>query len=163
MATVTKLVAQVEKVIVSVLLVLLVIALAAGTVQLVVTVIVDTTHRWTAVHTIDELAELRAVFSGFMLILIGLELMQTIVMYLADQAVHVEVVLTVAMIAAARHAIDIDYNNVGPGNLTGTAALIIGLAGAQYLYRRAGTFAAPDGTATRRAGKPTEPTPSSGP
>jgi len=158
---VTALVAQVERAIVIVLLVLLVIALAAGTVQLVVTVIVDTTHRWTSVHTIDELAELRAIFSGFMLILIGLELMKTIVMYLADQAIHVEVVLTVAMIAAARHAIDIDYNNVGPSNLTGTAALIVGLAGAQYLYRRSSTFTAPADVATKPNSKPTASTPPS--
>ncbi len=38
---------------------------------------------------------LREVFTGFLMILIGLELMKTIVMYLDKHVVHVEVVLSV--------------------------------------------------------------------
>src|SRR5215472_17425323 len=67
---VTRFVTGVEQLIVVVLLVLLAVALAAGTAQLVVSVVLDSVHRWNEVHTIDELAELRAVFSGFLLILI---------------------------------------------------------------------------------------------
>ena len=135
-ARVTPIVSGVEKVIVVVLLVMLAIALAAGTIQLVVSVVIDSFHRWNSVHSIDELAELRPVFSGFLLILIGLELMKTISMYLEEHSVHVEVVLTVALIAVARHAIDIDYNATDVGQLTGTGVLVLALAGAHYLYRR---------------------------
>jgi len=129
-------VARLETAIIIVLLVLMAIVLAAGTVQLVVTVVTDTIRRWNTVHTVDELAELRPVFSGFLLILIGLELMKTIAMYLVEHAVHVEVVLTVAMIAVARHAIDVDYSEVSPGHLAATALLVVALTVAYYLYRR---------------------------
>jgi uncharacterized membrane protein (DUF373 family) len=127
---------RVETVIVIVLLALLAVVLAAGTVQLVVTVVTDAAHRWDSVHSIDELGELRPVFSGFLLILIGLELMKTISMYLAEHVVHVEVVLTVAMIAVARHAIEIDYEKAEPGQLAGTAALVLAVTAGYYLYRR---------------------------
>jgi len=133
---VTWFVTGVEQLIVVVLLVLLAVALAAGTAQLVVSVVLDSVHRWNSVHTIDELAELRAVFSGFLLILIGIELMKTIAMYLQEHLVHVEVVLTVAMIAVARHAIDIDYNAAGAGQMVGTGVLVLALAGSHYLFRR---------------------------
>lgn len=135
-ARVTPIVSGVEKVIVVVLLIMLAIALAAGTIQLVVSVVIDSVHRWNSVHSIDELAELRPVFSGFLLILIGLELMKTISMYLEEQSVHVEVVLTVALIAVARHAIDIDYATADVGQLAGTGVLVLALAAGHYLYRR---------------------------
>ncbi len=132
----TRLVHAVESLIIVVLLVLLGIVLAVATGQLVVTVVTDTIHNWNAAHSIDELTELRPVFSGFLLILIGLELMKTIAMYLADHVVQVEVVLTVAMIAVARHAIEIDYGNAGIGELVGTAALVLALTAGYFLYRR---------------------------
>ena len=97
----TRLVHTVESLIIVVLLVLLGIVLAVATGQLVITVVSDTIRTWNTVHSIDELTELRPVFSGFLLILIGLEgSIKTIAMYLADNIVQVEVVLTVAMIAA---------------------------------------------------------------
>jgi uncharacterized membrane protein (DUF373 family) len=133
---ITRFVAGVEQWIVIVLLVLLAVALAAGTIQLVVSVALDSVHRWSEVHAIDELAELRPVFSGFLLILIGLELMKTIAMYLQEHSVHVEVVLTVALIAVARHAIDIDYNAAAAGQLVGTGVLVLALAASHYLFRR---------------------------
>ena len=72
---------------------------------------------------------LHEVFSGFLMILIGLELMKTIVMYLDEHVIHVEVVLTVAMIAIARHAIDVDYKTVPALSMIGTGAIILALAG----------------------------------
>jgi len=125
-----------ETTIVVVLLLLLAVVLTAGTIQLVITVFTDTADHWRSVHTIDELAELRPVFSGFLLILIGLELMKTIAMYLSQHSVHVEIVLTVAMIAVARHAIDIDFGAASAGQLLGTAGLLVSLGIAHYLYRR---------------------------
>ena len=136
-ARVVQVAERVEVLIVVVLLMLLAVVLAFGTGQLVVTVVVDAAHRWSAVHSIDELGELRPVFSGFLLILIGLELMKTISMYLAEHVVHVEVVLTVAMIAVARHAIEIDYEAANAGQLVGTAALVLAVTAGYYLYKRA--------------------------
>jgi uncharacterized membrane protein (DUF373 family) len=131
-----KVLSRLEKGMVYTLLILLALVLAFATVQLVVTVITDTASRWNTVRSIDELGELRPVFSGFLLILIGLELMKTISTYLSDHVVQVEVVLTVAMIAVARHAIEIDYANTDFGQLAGTALLVFALTLGYYLYHR---------------------------
>jgi len=80
---------------------------------------------------------LREVFTGFLMILIGLELMKTIAMYLDQHVVHVEVVLSVAMIAIARHVIDMELSTVPALNLIGTGVLIFALAIGYYYFKKA--------------------------
>jgi uncharacterized membrane protein (DUF373 family) len=88
-------------------------------------------------HTfIERFRMLHEVFGTFLLILIGLELMKTVVAYLEDHSLHVEIVFTVAMIAVARHTIDLDLSKVQPLTLIGMAALVVGLALGQYWYRK---------------------------
>jgi uncharacterized membrane protein (DUF373 family) len=76
-------------------------------------------------------------FGTFLLVLIGLELMQTIALYLKDDVLHAEIVLLVAIIAVARHAIDVDFATADPMRLAGMGLLIAGLAGAHFLFKRA--------------------------
>jgi uncharacterized membrane protein (DUF373 family) len=82
---------------------------------------------------IDELLEL---FGFFLLILIGVELLETIKAYLQDQVVHSEVVLEVALIAIARKVIILDLKEYDSTVLIGIAALILTIAGAYYIVRR---------------------------
>ena len=66
--------------------------------------------------------------------------MRTVVTYLERHELHVEVVFmvfTVAMIAIARHAIDVDIEHVEPVALIGMGALILALTLGYFLYRRA--------------------------
>ena len=79
---------------------------------------------------------LHEVFTGFLMILIGLELMKTIVMYLDKHIVHVEVVLSVALIAIARHVIDMDLKTSPPLNLIGTGVIIFVLAIGYFYFKR---------------------------
>jgi hypothetical protein len=85
---------------------------------------------------------LHEVFGSFLLILIGLELMKTVVMYLDRHELHVEVVFTVAMIAIARHAIDLNLAQTPPLLLVGMAALIEGLSLGYYIFQKSGWFTA---------------------
>lgn len=79
---------------------------------------------------------LREVFGGFLLLLIGLELMKTVVMYLDEQVLHWDVVIPVALIAVARHTLEIDLAETTPGAMLGTGAVIVALAVAYFLLRR---------------------------
>jgi uncharacterized membrane protein (DUF373 family) len=79
---------------------------------------------------------LREVFSGFLLLLIGIELMKTVVMYLQSHVLHVEVVLTVAIIAVARHTIDLDLETANPLLLIGIGVVVLSLSLGYYLFRR---------------------------
>jgi uncharacterized membrane protein (DUF373 family) len=53
------------------------------------------------------ITELHSIFGLFLLILIGIELIETIKVYLLDDSIRVEIVFLVAMIGIARHVIDL--------------------------------------------------------
>jgi uncharacterized membrane protein (DUF373 family) len=95
---------------------------------------------WTAdLH--NRMGLLRELFSGFLLLLIGIELMQTVVVYLRSHVLHVEVVLTVAIVAIARHTIDVDIEGTTPLHLIGTGFLLLALSVGYFFFRRAGVAA----------------------
>jgi len=91
---------------------------------------------WTALLH-ERMNFLREVFSGFLLLLIGIELMQTVVMYLRSHVLHVEVVLTVAIVAIARHTIELDVQESTPLLLIGMGVLLLALSMGYYFFRRA--------------------------
>ena len=84
-----------------------------------------------------EINELLDIFGLFLLVLIGVELLETIKAYLKENVVHFEVVLTVAMIAIARKVITLDVKELPSMTLVGIAAIIVALAAAKYFFRKA--------------------------
>ncbi len=81
------------------------------------------------------LVHLHKIFGGFMLVLIGIELVHTVKMYLKEDVVHVETVLLVALIGISRHVIDIDFKHLEPLTLIGISSLILVLSGGYYLIK----------------------------
>lgn len=77
----------------------------------------------------------------FLLVLIGLELLETIKAYLDRREFHVEIIILVAIIAIARKVILLGTAPVE--ELVGIALIIIALCGGYYLVRRAGMPHAP--------------------
>ena len=73
---------------------------------------------------------------SFLLILIGIELLETIKAYLQDKVVHSEIVLEVALIAIARKVIILDLKEYDSTVIIGIAALIITISGAYYIVRQ---------------------------
>ena len=55
-----------------------------------------------------EINELLEIFGFFLLVLIGVEILETIKAYLLEKVVHVEIVLEVALFAIARKVIILD-------------------------------------------------------
>ena len=84
-----------------------------------------------------DVNKLLDTFGLFLLVLIGLELLETFKAYLAEHVIHVEVVFMVAMIAIARKVIILDVKDVPSATLLGIASIIITLSGGYYLFRRA--------------------------
>ena len=82
-----------------------------------------------------EIDQLLEIFGFFLLILIGVELLETIKAYLSTNVIHVEVVLTVALIALARKVIILDLKSYSELTLVGIAALILSLAIAYGLLK----------------------------
>lgn len=89
---------------------------------------------------IDELLEL---FGFFMLVLIGIELLETIRAYYVDHSVHAEIVIKVAIIAIARKIIILDVKDLPSLTLIGIAAIVLALSAAYFAIKRLSLQARP--------------------
>lgn len=77
------------------------------------------------------------LFSLFLVLLIGLELLETIKAYLKDDIVHVEFIILVAIIAIARKAIVWDFKKYSTEELIGLALMIVALGITYFLIKKA--------------------------
>jgi uncharacterized membrane protein (DUF373 family) len=123
-----------EKIIVWTLLCLMMIAVLVSTIELAFTLFQELMKPPLFLLNIDEMLE---VFGFFLMVLIGLELLESIKTYLEEDRVHAEVVFLVAIVAMSRKVIIVDYKDVSPEMLYGIAAVIIALASGYFLVRRA--------------------------
>lgn len=81
--------------------------------------------------------QLLDIFGLFMLVLIGIELLETIMKtYLTPGEAHYEVVLSVAIIAIARKVIILDMKSMDSLSLLGIAAIIVALTTGYYFMKR---------------------------
>jgi uncharacterized membrane protein (DUF373 family) len=85
-----------------------------------------------------ENKELLNVLGIFLLVLIGIELLDTMMEYFRENAIHVEIVVLLAIIAIARKVILLDPSQMDGVELIGIGVIILGLAGAYFLIRKAG-------------------------
>lgn len=83
-----------------------------------------------------NLPDLLEVLGFFMMVLIGLELLETIKNYLTQHALHVEVVILVAIIAVARKVIILDMKEIGAETILGIGFLLISLSSSYYLIKK---------------------------
>jgi uncharacterized membrane protein (DUF373 family) len=82
--------------------------------------------------------ELVTVLGSFLLVLIIIELLDTMKAYITDNVIHVEVVVLLAIIAIARKVILLYPSSTDPEELIGIGVIIVGLAAAYYLIKKAG-------------------------
>jgi uncharacterized membrane protein (DUF373 family) len=129
-----------EFVTVNALQVLLVLTVAIATVLLFV-LFADGLR--TQVPHIESLANLLPVvqraFSGILMVLLGLELLETLRTYFSEHHIKVEVILVVAMIAAGRDIIEFDFAHTPGPQLLGYGVLILSLAVSYFVVRKANT------------------------
>lgn len=114
--------------------------------MLVIIVVLSTAHLgwligeevWQPPRFLIPVQGLIDIFGYFLLVLVGVELLETLRAYLKKDVIHVRVVLEVALIAMARKAI-IEEPSAMPGlTLFGVAALILALGVAFYFERQTG-------------------------
>jgi uncharacterized membrane protein (DUF373 family) len=122
-----------ERVVVYALVVLMMLIILLALAGFIIILIQDVSQRPVNIFNIDQILEF---FGYVLLVLIGVELLDTIRAYLQEHVVHVEVVLEVALIAVARKIIILDLKEVSPETLFGIAALVAALAVAFFLEKR---------------------------
>lgn len=122
-----------ERVIIQILMVMMALVLGLATLDLGWLIIKDIITA-PLLLSVDQLLE---IFGLFMLVLIGIELLETIIKTLTTQGQsHYEVVLSVAIIAIARKVIILDLKEVDSLTLIGIASIIIALTLGYFLIKR---------------------------
>jgi uncharacterized membrane protein (DUF373 family) len=81
------------------------------------------------VETIAQLQDaVQSLFAGILLVVLGLELMDTLRNYFIEHRLRVELLISVALIAVARHIIQLDYEHTPPWLVAAIALLVFSLA-----------------------------------
>jgi uncharacterized membrane protein (DUF373 family) len=122
-----------ERAIIVALVIMMMIVVTLGTLELGWIIVKDIVTPPVILLEVDELLD---IFGFFLLILIGVELLETIKAYLRDNVVHLEIVLEVALIAIARKVLVLNLAKYEGLQVLGVAALILALAGAFFVERR---------------------------
>ncbi len=129
-----------EAVTIALLQLLLVVVVTVGTAHLFVLLFQRLPASWAAVHTADDLhVVMQRAFGGVLIIVLGLELIETLKVYFREHKVRVEVILIVSLIAVGRHVIQVDYTHLTGMQLVGLGALVVSLAAGYFLIARAHT------------------------
>jgi uncharacterized membrane protein (DUF373 family) len=127
-----------EVVVVTALELLMVLTVAVGTIKLFI-IFFDAMP--TQIHETESANALQPVlqnaYGGVLMVLLGLELLQTLKAYFRDHHLQIEVILVVAMIAVGRHIIQIDVGHTPGTELAGLAILIASLAASYFLVKKA--------------------------
>lgn len=130
---VEKILKKFEKYLVQFLLILMMLAVLATAIELVRVLYTQLLEPPYLALNIPEAIE---VFGFFLMVLIGLELLESIKIYIEKQKVHAEVVFLVAIIAVSRKVIILDYDGITPEMLWGISSIIIALSIGYFLVRR---------------------------
>jgi len=134
-----RLIGKFEALIIALLQLLLVVAVTAGTAQLFILFITRLPGSWNAIESAGDLhTVMQRAFGGVLVVVLGLELIETLKVYFHEHQVRVEVIMIVGLIAVGRHVIQVDYEHVETGQLIGLGALIVSLALGYFLVGRSG-------------------------
>ncbi len=138
-----KFIRYVERSIIKVLVVLMSLLLVLATIELAWVLgksVVNSSDQ----HLVINLDNLMNVFGVVLLVVIGIELLDTIKVYFRKHVIHVEVVMLVAIIAIARKVIVMDIDEHSGMDFIGIGAIMLALAGGYFLIKRGGGCGFPE-------------------
>jgi uncharacterized membrane protein (DUF373 family) len=111
------------------------------TVMLAVVAYIFVTRVGRFTTSVDDFAELQKAslhsFAGILLVLLGLELLETVKIYFREHSVRVEVILLLGLIAMGRHVLEMDLYSINPLVLFGFSSLVLSLAISYFFVKRA--------------------------
>ena len=117
--------------------ILLIFVIGVIVVELAWLLVTQTSAR---VRDIGSVADLQrtsqGAFGGVLLILLGLELLESLRTYFTEHKVRLELILVAATIAVGRHVILIDLEHTGGMQLIGVGALVLALTTGCFLTKR---------------------------
>lgn len=127
-------IARVQSLIVIILMILLSVVVFLSTAHLAVLIAEEI---WKPPRFLIAVPDLLEIFGYFLLVVIGVELLDTLKGYLDKKVAHARVVLEVGLIAVARKVITMEPSAMSYQTMLGIAALILALGVAFYLESKA--------------------------
>lgn len=135
-----------EKSVYAVIMLMLMIVLVAGMLDLIMLL-----WKFLAEESplLIQAKEMISLLGAFLLVLIGVELLDTIKAYFKENTIHVEIVVLLAIIAVARKVLLLDPLGMSPFEygfeMICIGVIILGLSAGYYLIKKAGITIGPDG------------------
>lgn len=123
-----------EKYIAIALMMMMSLVIFFGTLEVGYLIIIDL---WSPPVFMLEVHEFLEIFGQFLLVLIGVELLETINSYHLERTIRVEIVVIVAIIAIARKVITLDYKTLTSYTFFDVGAAVLFLAITFYLLKKA--------------------------
>lgn len=87
----------------------------------------------------DLQAQVQRAFGGFLLVILGLELLDTLRTFFTEHRIRLQIIMIVAIIAITRHVILLDVGHLDGVMLTGIGVLVLSLTSGYFLIRRVET------------------------
>lgn len=122
-----------EHVVVATLILMLAIVILLSVVELGWVLVEDITKPPIFILEIRELLEL---FGLFLLVLIGIELLETMKKYFTEGRVDPDVIISVSLIAIGRKIIIMEPKEYDPLTLVGIAAIILALIAGYWVFKK---------------------------
>jgi uncharacterized membrane protein (DUF373 family) len=112
---------------------LMALVVLLATLELIYIIFIDIIEPPLILLGIDQMLE---IFGYFLLVLIGIELLETFKIYLEEHVINVQVVLLVAIIAIARKVIILDVKTLPSLTLVGIGVVVVALSAGYYLVKK---------------------------
>ena len=133
-----------ETVIIAIMQIILMVVIAAAVFELVKLLYMGIRDSLLGVETVvlevvtvaDLQRILQRAFGGVLLVLLGLELLDTLKSYFDEHRIRLEIILIVAIIAVGRHIILLDFEHLEAWSLAGIGVLIAALTGGYFLIKK---------------------------
>lgn len=125
-----------KNLVIHILIILIYIIVVLALVDLVWTIGKDVVSQPIVLLDIEELLDILGLF---LLVLVAIELMDTITAYLNEHVIHAEVVIEAALIAVARKVILLDVKALPPATIAGLGFILLALAVGYWIVRQGHT------------------------
>lgn len=123
-----------EAIVVTILQVFVMVVIAIAVLLIWYLLATGLRDRLAEIQSLPQLQEaLQNALAGVLLVVIGLELLETLRTYFATRRIRLDVILVVALIAVGRHVILLDFERATGTSLAGIAALVLSLAAGYWL------------------------------
>ncbi len=129
----SKILSLFEKAIIIVLIIMMALVLLLATIDLGYVLLANILSPPVLLLDIKEILE---IFGLFLLVLIGLELLETIKVYIAENIIRVQVVFMVALITIAREVIVMDIHKIQSLKMIAIGVIILSISIGYYIINK---------------------------